>query len=187
VFCGSAPGVRASYALAATRLGELLAERGLTLVYGGAHRGLMGSIADAALARGGRVEGVIPDFLAGKEIAHTQLAELEIVTSMHARKASMAARSDAFVAMPGGFGTLEELFEILTWGQLELHHKPCALLNIDGFFDSLLGYLDHACAEGLLRPEYRAMVLVETDPERLLALLEAHATAGETLVTPERT
>jgi uncharacterized protein (TIGR00730 family) len=173
VFCGGNPGVRASYSLAASRLGEVLAARGLTLVYGGARVGLMGTLAGAAIAAGARVEGVLPEFLASKERAYDGLAELEIVGSMHERKASMAKRSDAFIALPGGYGTLDELFEMLTWAQIGLIAKPCGLLDVDSFFASLVAYLDHATAEGLIRPEHRAMLLVDADPERLVDRLAA--------------
>jgi uncharacterized protein (TIGR00730 family) len=189
VFCGSSRGARESYAKAAVALGEILATQGLTVVYGGSQVGIMGALADGALAKGGRVEGVIPEFLGSKEIAHSGLSEIEIVPSMHARKASMAARADAFIALPGGFGTLEELFEILTWAQLGLHRKPCALLNVDGFFDGLLVYLDHAAAERLLKPEHRALLLVDDDPSRLIDRLVAYRAPPEIeeWITPERT
>jgi hypothetical protein len=149
----------------------MLAEKGLELVYGGASIGLMGAMADAALAEGGAVFGVIPAVLAGTELAHRGLTELHEVSSLHERKALMAKRADAFVALPGGFGTLDETFEILTWGQLSLHQKPIAVLNVEGFFDQLLAYLDHVTAEGLIRSEHRPLLMVETEPERLLAKL----------------
>jgi uncharacterized protein (TIGR00730 family) len=171
VFCGANPGVRPSYAAAARHLGEVLAARGLTLVYGGASTGLMGAVADAALAGGGKVVGVLPEFMVAREVAHPGLTELHLVSSMHERKAAMAARADAFVALPGGFGTLDELFEVLTWSQLGLHHKPCALLDVDGYYAPLVTFLDRAAAEGLLRPEHRAMLFVERDPERLAVRL----------------
>jgi uncharacterized protein (TIGR00730 family) len=174
VFCGGNLGARPSYGAAAGRLGELLVERGLSLVYGGAHVGLMGIIADTVLGKGGKVFGVIPTFLAGKEIAHQGLADLRVVASMHERKALMAERADAFVALPGGFGTLDELFEILTWAQLGLHQKPCGVLNIDGYFDGLLSYLDHAAAEALLKAEHRAMLIVATEPGELLDRLASY-------------
>src|SRR5262249_26479479 len=158
------PGARPSYGAAARRLGEIMAERGMSLVYGGAHVGLMGTIADAVLGGGGEGFGVIPTFLADKEIAHKGLTQLRIVSSMHERKALMAERADAFVALPGGFGTLDELFEILTWAQLGLHSKPCGVLNVDGYFDGLSSYLDHAVAEELLRAEHRAMLIAAAEP-----------------------
>lgn len=171
VFCGSNPGARPSYGAAAQSLGEALAARGLSLVYGGAHVGMMGTVADTVLRGGGSVLGVIPAFLAAKEIAHPGLTELRVVASMHERKALMAERADAFVALPGGFGTLDELFEILTWAQVGLHQKPCGLLNVDGFFDGLITYLDHAVKEQLLKAEHRDMLLIETTPEALLQRL----------------
>jgi uncharacterized protein (TIGR00730 family) len=174
VFCGGNPGARPSYQAAAVRLGEALAERGLALVYGGASAGLMGAAAGAALAKGGRVYGVLPDFMTKREIAHRGLTELELVGSMHERKARMGERADAFVAMPGGYGTLDELFEVLTWSQLGLHHKPVALLDVDGYWQSLVAFLDHATREGLLRPEHRAMLFVESDVTKLLNRLASY-------------
>ncbi|HET6921536.1 MAG TPA: TIGR00730 family Rossman fold protein [Anaeromyxobacteraceae bacterium] len=168
VFCGSAAGARPAYRRAAARLGEVLARRGLGLVYGGGSIGLMGVLADAALAAGGEVVGVIPRRLARKEIAHAGLKRLYVVPSMHARKARMADLADAFVAMPGGMGTLEELTEVLTWAQLGLHAKPCALLDVAGYWRPLIRLLDHAVEERFLRPEHRRLLLVERGPERLL-------------------
>lgn len=174
VFCGSSAGARPSYAAAAARLGERIVERGLGLVYGGGKVGLMGVVADTVMARGGRALGVIPTFLSSREIAHAGLTEIRVVASMHERKAMMAENADAFIALPGGFGTLEELFEVLTWGQLGLHPKPIALLNVDGFYDALLAFLDHAAAERLLKPEHRALLLVESDPDRILDRLASY-------------
>ena len=174
VFCGSSPGRHASYAAAARATGERLARLEIEVVYGGSNIGLMGLVADAALAAGGRVTGVIPDFFAGREVAHRGLSELVLTGSMHERKARMAALADAFLALPGGFGTFDEMFEILTWAQLRLHAKPCGLLNVNGFYDPLLGMLDHATAEGFLRPEHRELVLAGSD---LDPLLERMATA----------
>ncbi len=168
VFCGSAAGARPAYRRAAARLGEALARRGLGLVYGGGSIGLMGMVADAALAAGGEVVGVIPRRLARKEIAHAGLTRLRVVPSMHARKAMMADLADAFVAMPGGLGTLEELTEVLTWAQLGLHAKPCALLEVAGYWRPLIRLLDHAVEERFLKPEHRRLLLVERSPERLL-------------------
>lgn len=168
VFCGSAAGKRPAYRRAAERLGGELARRGLGLVYGGGSIGLMGVLADAALAAGGEVVGVIPRGLARKEIAHAGLTRLEVVPSMHARKAAMADQADAFVAMPGGMGTLEELTEVLTWAQLGLHQKPCALLDVAGYWRPLIRLLDHAVEERFLRPDHRRLLLVERGPERLL-------------------
>ena len=168
VFCGSNPGGRPVYAEAARRLGVALTARGLGLVYGGGHVGLMGVVADAVLAGGGRVVGVIPRALADKELAHGGLSELHVVGTMHERKALMADCADAFVALPGGFGTADELFEILTWAQLGLHAKPVGLLNIAAFFDPLLAWIDHMTAENLLRPEHRRLLLVADEVDRLL-------------------
>ena len=168
VFCGSNVGARNSYAEAAAALGRTIAQRGLRLVYGGAAVGLMGVLADAALTAGGEVVGVIPASLVEREIAHAGLTETRQVKSMHERKALMADLSDAFIALPGGAGTLEELFEIWTWGQLGHHRKPAGLINVDGFFDALLAFLDHQAAERFMRQEHRAMLLVESDPVRLL-------------------
>jgi uncharacterized protein (TIGR00730 family) len=173
VFCGSRPAGGERYREVGERFGRLVARSGLELVYGGSSIGLMGIVADAALAAGGRVTGVIPDFMVAKELAHRGLHELIVVDSMHARKRTMAERSDAFVALPGGFGTLEEYFEVLTWSQLRLHRRPVALLNVRGFFDPLLAFMDHAVAEEMLRPEHRSMALAHDDPEALLALLQA--------------
>lgn len=159
VFCGSASG-HDRYASVALELGQTIAGRGFGLVYGGAKVGLMGTVADAARQAGAPTIGVIPGFLAGKEIAHEGLTELHRVETMHQRKALMADKSDAFVAMPGGLGTLDELFEILTWAQLGLHRKPVILFNTFGFFDALLTFLAHAEHEGLLRKEHRAALLV---------------------------
>lgn len=168
VFCGSSPGASPAYASAAARLGSTLAKRGLGLVYGGASVGLMGVLADAALEAGGSVVGVIPVGLARKEIAHEGLTALRIVGSMHERKAVMAELSDAFVALPGGMGTLDELFEIVTWAQLGLHSKPCGLLDVGGYFSHLLAFLDRAVEERFVKPAHRAFIQVEDEPERLL-------------------
>jgi len=168
VFCGSRMGASAVYREAARDFGARLAERGLGLVYGGGRVGLMGVLADAVLAGGGHAWGVIPRALADREVAHGSLTELELVTSMHERKARMADLADAFVALPGGLGTLDEWFEIWTWAQLGIHHKPLGLLNIEGYFDPLLAFLDRAVAEGFVHPEHRAMAAVDDDPARLL-------------------
>jgi len=171
VFCGSQPGRLAEYVAAAREMARLLAQGGIELVYGGGHVGLMGALADAALAHGGRVVGVIPEHLMRPEVAHQQLTELIVVDSMHTRKQTMARRSDAFIVLPGGFGTLEEMFEMVTWLQLRLQDKPVALLNVDGYFDSLLQFLKHAAREGLIRPEHRDLMLVDSTPAGLLAQL----------------
>jgi uncharacterized protein (TIGR00730 family) len=174
VFCGSNAGARSSYLEAARQTGRTIGERGLILIYGGAAVGLMGAVADAALAAGGTVIGVIPKALVEREIAHKGLTELLEVTSMHERKAMMADRSDAFLALPGGAGTLEETLEAWTWGQLGHHAKPVGLLNVDGFFDALCAFFDHQCRERFMRPEHRDMLIVESDPERLLARFSAY-------------
>jgi uncharacterized protein (TIGR00730 family) len=171
VFTGSSPGGRVHYREAAEGFGRLLAERGIGLVYGGARVGLMGAVADATLTAGGTVIGVIPQALVDKEVAHTGLTELRVVSSMHERKATMAELSDAFVALPGGWGTLEEFFEVLTWAQLGLHRKACGLLNVAGYFDGLLAFADHAVDERFLRRENREMVLVAGEPAHLLERL----------------
>jgi len=172
VFCGSASGRRPAYARAARQLGAELALRNLGLVYGGGSIGLMGVLADAALAGGAKVLGVIPRALARREIAHHGLTRLEVVPSMHARKARMAKLSDAFVAMPGGIGTMEEFFEVLTWGYLGIHSKPTGLLDVGGYWKPLIGLLDHAVEEGFLRPAHRQLVVVDRSPARLLERLE---------------
>lgn len=160
VYCGSQMGSDPAYARAAAALGEAIARDGLTLVYGGASVGLMGVVADAALAAGGRVVGVIPRILLRKELAHEGLAELVVTESMHERKAKMAELSDAFVALPGGIGTLDELFEMWTWAQLGLHAKPCVLINTGGYYDNLVAFLDRAVRDGFLRPGTRALLRV---------------------------
>lgn len=174
VFAGSSPRVRPVYTAAARALGRAIVGRGLGLVYGGARIGLMGAVADAALEAGGNVTGVIPEALVAKEVAHAGLSDLRIVSSMHERKATMAELADAFVALPGGWGTLEELFEVLTWAQLGLHAKPCALFDVEGYFDGLLSFIDHSIAERFVRPENRAMILAAADPEALLDLCEGY-------------
>jgi uncharacterized protein (TIGR00730 family) len=168
VFCGSSPGARPAYADAARRVGALLAGRGLGLVYGGGRVGLMGVAADAVLQAGGEVVGVIPDFLFRKEIDHQGATELRVVASMHERKALMADLADGFLALPGGYGTLDEFCEIITWAQLGLHRKPCGLLDVAGYYGAFLAFLDHATAEGFVQPHFRAMILADDDPERLL-------------------
>ena len=178
VFCGSNIGRDPRYRAEAESLGRLLAAHGIELVYGGGNVGLMGAIADACLAAGGMVIGVIPEALVGKEVAgrvvdHQALTRMEVVDSMHTRKARMAELSDGFVALPGGFGTFEEFCEVLTWGQLGFHVKPMGLLNVAGFFDPLLNMFDHAVDQGFLRAENRAMALAETDIERLLDAMAA--------------
>ena len=168
VFCGSSSGVRSAHRDAASELGAAIARRGMELVYGGAKVGLMGTIADAALAAGGRVIGVIPASMVDREIAHGGLSDLRIVSTMHERKATMEQLSDGFVTLPGAIGTLDETCEMLTWGQLGLHAKPCGLLNVDGYYDAFLALLDRAVADGFLRPQHREMVLVEASADALL-------------------
>jgi uncharacterized protein (TIGR00730 family) len=174
VFAGSSAGVRPAYRTAAQAMGRALATRGINLVYGGGRVGLMGMLADAVLASGGHVTGVIPHALAAREVAHLGLTDLRVVGSMHERKALMADLADGFIALPGGWGTLDELFEILTWGQLGLHQKPCGLLNADGYFDRLLSFVDHSIAEGFVRREYRRMIAVSESPDELLAILASY-------------
>jgi uncharacterized protein (TIGR00730 family) len=174
VFCGSSLGARREYAEAARRIGQVMVERGIGLVYGGASVGVMGEVADTVLAGGGEVIGVIPRALATKEVAHAGLADLRIVESMHERKAQMADLADGFVALPGGFGTLEEFFEVVTWAQLGIHHKPCGLLNAAGYFDRLVEFLEHSVAERFVRTDHRRMVLLEQDPARLIDRMEAY-------------
>ena len=173
VYCGSSPGRGEAYKALARSMGAALAERGLGLVYGGASIGLMGEIADAALADGSEVVGIIPTVVQEREVAHAGLTQLICVDSMHERKTLMAERADAFVAMPGGLGTLEELFEILTWAQLGMHHKPVGLLNGEGYFDRLVSFLDHCVAEELMQPRHRALLKVAGDPATLLDQLAA--------------
>ena len=174
VFCGSSPGGRPEYAECATALGRLLASRGLELVYGGAHVGLMGALADTTLAAGGKVIGVIPNRLVEAEIAHAGLTELHVVETMHARKALMAELSDAVIALPGGTGTLDELFEMFTWSQLGLHRMPIGLIDTCGYWQPLLGFLEHAVNERFLRAEHFETMLIERDPEALLDRLTSH-------------
>jgi uncharacterized protein (TIGR00730 family) len=171
VFCGSSLGARTAYKEAAQQMGELLAERGLGLVYGGGCIGLMGAVADAALARGGEVIGVIPDSLMRREIGHRGLTKLHVVQTMHQRKAMMADLSDAFIALPGGYGTLEEFCEAVTWSQLGIQKKPCGLLNIERYWDGFLATLDHAVDEQFVRPENSQLVLVASTPDGMLERL----------------
>lgn len=168
VFCGSSKGNGEVYLAAAREVGNTLAERGIELVYGGAGVGTMGELADAALAAGGSVVGVIPQSLVDWEVAHTGLTTLHVVADLHERKAQMAELADAFLALPGGSGTLEELFEIWTWAQLGLHTKPVGLLNVNGYFSQLVGFLDHMVEQEFLRPAYREMLFIESDLNRLL-------------------
>jgi uncharacterized protein (TIGR00730 family) len=175
VFSGSSWGVRAEYARMAEQLGQLLAVSEIGLVYGGASVGLMGTVADAVLRAGGQVIGVIPQSLVDKEVAHKGLQDLRITSSMHERKALMADLSDGFIALPGGIGTLEELFEIWTWAQLGHHSKPCALLNTEGFYDGLATFLDTVVDEGFLKKLHRTMLITERSPEDLLVAMKSYA------------
>ena len=178
VFCGSLPGVTPDYLAAARELGAVLARRGVAVVYGGGHIGMMGALADSALAAGGRVIGVIPEHLMRPEVAHQRLTELLVVDSMHTRKRVMASRADAFIVLPGGYGTLEEMFEMVTWRQLALHAKPVGLVNVAGYFDHLLAFLDHAQRQQFIRPQHSHLLSVDSGVEALLDRLQeaaAHA------------
>ena len=182
VFSGSRMGSRSIFQQAAAALGETIARQGMELVYGGASVGLMGVLANTVLAAGGRVIGVIPQFLVDKEIAHPNLSELHVVDSMHQRKALMASLADGFVALPGGFGTLEEFCEVLTWAQMRLHDRPCGLLNVEGFYDPLIQMFDQALHQQFLRPEHRQLVLAHHDPTALLQLLASQPSHQPTRV-----
>ena len=173
VYCGSSPGVDPGFRSAAASLGRLLARRGLRLVYGGGHVGLMGVVADAALGEGGEVHGVITRALEQKEIAHRGLTMLTVVETMHERKAAMADMADGFLMLPGGFGTLDEFFEAVTWTQLGVHAKPCGALNVNGFFDPLLALLARAAEQRFLIPEHRDLVIVEADPAMMIDRLRS--------------
>jgi uncharacterized protein (TIGR00730 family) len=168
VFTGSRHGSRPAYAEAAKRLGQSLVERGYGLVYGGGNVGLMNVVANTVLELGGHVMGVIPDRLVGKEVAHQGLSDLRVVSSMHERKALMAELSDGFIAMPGGIGTMEEFFEVLSWAQLGIHAKPCGLLNVNGYYDPLIQFVDHAVSEDFIKPKHRALMIVEGEAGKLL-------------------
>lgn len=171
VFCGSSPGARPAYAASAVALARFLAANHIGIVYGGGRVGLMGTLADAALEAGGDVIGVIPESLAAKELAHPRLSDLRVVGSMHERKAMMAELADAFIALPGGYGTFEEFCEVLTWTQLGLHRKPCGILNVEGYYDPLLALFDHALAEQFVRPAHRDMVISDVHCESLVQKL----------------
>lgn len=174
IYCGSHSGARTAYADGARLLGQTMAQRGLRLVYGGGCVGLMGAVADAILDRGGEVIGVIPQHLVDRELAHHGVTELRVVRTMHERKALMAELADAFIALPGGLGTLEELLEIMTWAHLGLHRKPCGLLNIEGYYDGLRVFLDHAVEEQFVVPLLCSYLVVERDPDALLRRLMTH-------------
>jgi uncharacterized protein (TIGR00730 family) len=175
VFCGSSPGHGTVFLETARRVARALVARGCGVVYGGGRVGCMGALADAALEAGGEVIGVIPEALAAREVAHRTLTELHVVGSMHERKALMAAHSDAFLALPGGYGTLEEIFEAITWGQLGYHAKPCAVLNVDGYYDALLDFCDGATTSGFIREDERRRLLAGSDVDALIDLLLAQA------------
>jgi uncharacterized protein (TIGR00730 family) len=174
VFCGSSPGAKPEYASAAKALGRELVRRKTSLVYGGGRVGMMYEIARTVHERGGEVIGVIPRGMVERELAYSDLPDLRIVASMHERKAMMAGLADGFIALPGGLGTIEEFFEVLTWAQLGMHHKPCGFLNTAGYFDKLLEFLDHSAAESFIQPEHRAMVLCEKEPASLLEKFDAY-------------
>ena len=174
VYCGSRSGSQPAYTEAAENLARALVRRKIELVYGGASVGTMGVLANAVLAEGGHVVGIIPQSIVDREVVHRGLSDLRVVTSMHERKALMAELSDGFIALPGGLGTLDEVFEILTWGQLGLHQKPCGLLNIRNYYQGLIEFLDHAVVERFITDVHRAMLLVEEEPERLLEHFERY-------------
>ncbi len=173
VYCGSSNHVASEYKAAARRLGTFLAERNIEIVYGGGSVGLMNEVAEGGLEAGGHVIGVIPEQLLKLELAHARLSELIVVSDMHARKRTMAELADGFIALPGGYGTLEELFEATTWSQLQIHDKPVGLLNVEGYFDRLLSFVDHAVQEGFVRPAHRPLLSVHTDPETLLVTMRS--------------
>jgi uncharacterized protein (TIGR00730 family) len=187
VYCGSSPGHDPAYRRAAREMGEALLDRDLGLVFGGGSVGLMGTVADTVLDGGGEVVGVIPESLEAKEVAHGGVTELEVVGSMHERKQRMAEHSDGFIALPGGLGTLEELFEVLTWAQLGIHEKPCGVLNAGGFYDGLVSHLDGATEEGFVSPAHRDLAQVETDPAALLDGFETYEPPTEPKVGSEDT
>ena len=174
VYCGSSPGAKPDYVASAERLAESMAEQNISLVYGGAHVGIMGAVADRLMALGGRAVGVIPESLVEMEVAHQGLTELHVVADMHERKAKMAELADGFISLPGGLGTLEEMFEMLTWAQLGMHSKPCGLLNVVGFYDGLLSFLDNACQEAFMLPAHRDLLIAETEPKDLIARMKAY-------------
>lgn len=174
VFCGSATGGNPIYKETAQHFGQLIAERNIELVFGGGHIGLMGVIADSVLQNGGKVIGVIPQSLKEKEVAHLGLTELYVVETMHQRKALMADLADGFVALPGGYGTGDELFEIITWAQLKIHSKPIGLLNIAGYFDGLVQWINHMVAEGFVKEKYRSLVFIHEDGDELLSQIMAN-------------
>jgi uncharacterized protein (TIGR00730 family) len=188
IFCGSSTGVRPEYRAAAEEIAVQLAKRNVGIVFGGGCIGLMGVVADTALAHGAHVIGVIPSAMVAREIAHRGLPDLRVVASMHERKALMASLSDAFIALPGGFGTFEEFCEVVTWTQLGLHRKPCGLLNVAGYYDPLVGLFDRAVADGFIRPENRQIVVADSDPEALIERLVARPIAAtRAAIQPDET
>ncbi len=176
VYCGSSPGKKSEYGAAARQLGSIMVSKNIGLVYGGASVGIMGEIADSVIKGGGEVIGVIPQSLLEKEVAHTGLSDLRVVDSMHKRKALMAELSDGFIALPGGLGTIEEFFEVMTWAQLGMHQKPCGLLNVCQYYQKLIDFLNHAVTERFLKEVHRSLVLVEESPDALLQKFEAYET-----------
>lgn len=182
VYCGSKTGKREEYLQGAKSLAEALVSRGIDIVYGGASIGMMGALADAVMEKGGRVTGIIPHDLMSKEVAHSGITQLRVVSSMHERKSLMADLSDGFIALPGGLGTIEELFEILTWAQLRFHSKPVGLLNISGYFDHLITFLDHMVDEEFVSPVHRSLLMVEQDPKILLSRFSDHTASERGLI-----
>jgi len=174
VFCGSSPGRNPEYTIVAEKLGKILVEQKIGLVYGGGDVGLMGKIAHMVFEHGGEVIGVIPKALAEKEVAYKGLSDLRVVSSMHERKALMADISDAFISLPGGLGTIEEFFEVLTWAQLGIHNKPCGFLNVCGYFDYLIEFLERAVDQGFIKQEHKALFLSDDDPEKLLTQIKSY-------------
>jgi uncharacterized protein (TIGR00730 family) len=174
VFCGSASGLREEYKTAAVNLGRLLVKNNIALVYGGGRVGLMGEIARTVLNAGGQVTGVIPRALAEKEVAFKELSDLRIVGSMHERKALIAGLADAFIALPGGFGTLDEIFEAITWAQLGIHQKPCAFMNVGGYYDHLFTFIGHAIEQRFIQENQKSLILIDEDPDRLLKKISAY-------------
>ncbi|SHF11041.1 hypothetical protein SAMN05443144_105200 [Fodinibius roseus] len=172
VYCGSSPGKREEYTAGAKKLAELLVQQNVELVYGGASVGIMGALADTVLENGGKVTGIIPEDLVKKEVAHKGLTDLQVVSSMHERKFAMAEQSDGFIALPGGLGTIEELFEVLTWSQLGFHQKPVGLLNVCGYYDHLSSFLDHAVSEEFVKQDHRQILMVEDNPKALVSRFE---------------
>jgi len=179
IYCGSSPGANPDYVAAGKKLAAAMVEHDLNLVYGGAHVGIMGAVADELMNHGGKVVGIIPESLVKLEVAHQGLTELHVVADMHERKSKMVELADGFVALPGGLGTFEELFEVLTWSQLGFHTKPCSVLNVSGFYDQLLQFLDTACKQEFMQPSHRDLLLSDTDPHALIEKLKSYKPAME--------